>query len=202
MKLKYILYVIHVLSFENLLVRLDPRKGSHQLALHIMSPRMTKHPLSEIKKNDQKFSLGFSLMHVKCFTTCYVMYNCSIMSCQMQCNIFSHVVSQKVQFVMLYHEYKMSSQVMSSVTNKQYNLFCHVFSCCVMSNAVQPTFPSYSCLSNTSGAIYAGVPTVDFGCECNTEDCKYKIKKIIIFFFIKSTKTHEPNKTNGKICYL
>lgn len=34
------------------------------------------------------------------------------------------------------------------------------------------TFPSYSCLSNTSGAIYAGVPTVDFGCEWSTEDWK------------------------------
>lgn len=30
--------------------------------------------------------------------------------------------------------------------------------------------PSYSFFSNTSGAIYAGVPTVDFGCECRTDD--------------------------------
>lgn len=34
------------------------------------------------------------------------------------------------------------------------------------------TLPSYSCLSNTSGAMYAGVPTVDFGCEWSTEDWK------------------------------
>jgi hypothetical protein len=27
------------------------------------------------------------------------------------------------------------------------------------------TFPSYSFLRRTSGAMYAGVPTVDFGCE-------------------------------------
>lgn len=32
------------------------------------------------------------------------------------------------------------------------------------------TLPSYSFLSNTSGAMYAGVPTVDFGCEWSTDD--------------------------------
>lgn len=32
------------------------------------------------------------------------------------------------------------------------------------------TFPSYSERPKTSGAIYAGVPTVDFGLECRTED--------------------------------
>jgi hypothetical protein len=32
------------------------------------------------------------------------------------------------------------------------------------------TFPSYSDRQKTSGAIYAGVPTVDFGLECRTED--------------------------------
>lgn len=32
------------------------------------------------------------------------------------------------------------------------------------------TFPSYSFLDRTSGAMYAGVPTVDFGCECKTDD--------------------------------
>lgn len=36
------------------------------------------------------------------------------------------------------------------------------------------TLPSYSFLSKTSGAIYAGVPTVDFGCECSTDDCRSK----------------------------
>lgn len=36
--------------------------------------------------------------------------------------------------------------------------------------------PSYSPRERTSGAIYAGVPTVDLGIECNSED--YKIRKI------------------------
>lgn len=34
----------------------------------------------------------------------------------------------------------------------------------------QITLPSYLFLEKTSGAIYAGVPTVDFGWECNTDD--------------------------------
>lgn len=32
------------------------------------------------------------------------------------------------------------------------------------------TFPSYSFRAKTSGAIYAGVPTVDLGCECKSPD--------------------------------
>jgi hypothetical protein len=32
------------------------------------------------------------------------------------------------------------------------------------------TLPSYSFFDKTSGAIYAGVPTVDLGWECNTDD--------------------------------
>ena len=32
------------------------------------------------------------------------------------------------------------------------------------------TFPSYSLLERTSGAIYAGVPTVDLGLECSKDD--------------------------------
>lgn len=47
------------------------------------------------------------------------------------------------------------------------------------------TLPSYCCLSNTSGAMYAGVPTVDFGCECNTEDwkkpSKFRAEQIVIY---------------------
>ena len=42
------------------------------------------------------------------------------------------------------------------------------------------TLPSYSFLSKTSGAMYAGVPTVDFGCECSTEDCKSKTIRIYV----------------------
>lgn len=34
------------------------------------------------------------------------------------------------------------------------------------------TFPSYSFRWSTSGAMYAGVPTVDLGWECNKADCK------------------------------
>lgn len=34
------------------------------------------------------------------------------------------------------------------------------------------TFPSYSLRDNTSGAMYAGVPTVDLGCECSKADCQ------------------------------
>lgn len=33
------------------------------------------------------------------------------------------------------------------------------------------TFPSYSLLERTSGAIYAGVPTVDLGREWSKDDC-------------------------------
>lgn len=36
----------------------------------------------------------------------------------------------------------------------------------------QLTFPSYSFLERTSGAMYAGVPTVDFGLECSKADWK------------------------------
>lgn len=32
------------------------------------------------------------------------------------------------------------------------------------------TLPSYSLRERTSGAIYAGVPTVDLGLECNKDD--------------------------------
>lgn len=38
-------------------------------------------------------------------------------------------------------------------------------------NIILVTFPSYSDRQKTSGAIYAGVPTVDFGFECKIEDC-------------------------------
>jgi|APAra0007618407_1042631.scaffolds.fasta_scaffold90943_1 hypothetical protein len=41
------------------------------------------------------------------------------------------------------------------------------------------TFPSYSDRQKTSGAIYAGVPTVDFGLECRTEDCIQNLEIII-----------------------
>lgn len=46
------------------------------------------------------------------------------------------------------------------------------------------TLPSYSFRDRTSGAMYAGVPTVDLGCECNRPDCnesnKHKNLKIMI----------------------
>jgi hypothetical protein len=36
------------------------------------------------------------------------------------------------------------------------------------------TFPSYSRRESTSGAMYAGVPTVDLGFECSSDDCNHK----------------------------
>jgi hypothetical protein len=33
------------------------------------------------------------------------------------------------------------------------------------------TLPSYSRRESTSGAMYAGVPTVDLGLECSRDDC-------------------------------
>lgn len=33
------------------------------------------------------------------------------------------------------------------------------------------TLPSYSRRESTSGAMYAGVPTVDLGLECSSDDC-------------------------------
>ena len=36
------------------------------------------------------------------------------------------------------------------------------------------TLPLYRFFIRTSGAMYAGVPTVDFGCECRRDDCKKK----------------------------
>ena len=38
----------------------------------------------------------------------------------------------------------------------------------------QQTLPSYSLRERTSGAIYAGVPTVDLGLECSRDDCTNK----------------------------
>ena len=47
---------------------------------------------------------------------------------------------------------------------------------------LQFTLPSYSRRESTSGAIYAGVPTVDLGLECSrddyTKDKKIKNKNI------------------------
>ena len=34
--------------------------------------------------------------------------------------------------------------------------------------------PSYSRRESTSGAMYAGVPTVDLGFECSSDDCNQK----------------------------
>lgn len=46
-------------------------------------------------------------------------------------------------------------------------------------NTEQPiTLPSYSLRERTSGAIYAGVPTVDLGLECSRDDCSKKSLKI------------------------
>lgn len=39
------------------------------------------------------------------------------------------------------------------------------------------TLPSYSRRDSTSGAIYAGVPTVDFGLECRSDDYYKKVER-------------------------
>lgn len=39
-----------------------------------------------------------------------------------------------------------------------------------MRNHRELTLPSYSRRERTSGAMYAGVPTVDFGLECSNDD--------------------------------
>jgi len=38
-------------------------------------------------------------------------------------------------------------------------------------DGMENTLPLYLFMK-TSGAMYAGVPTVDFGCECRRDDCK------------------------------
>jgi hypothetical protein len=39
---------------------------------------------------------------------------------------------------------------------------------------IELTLPSYSRRESTSGAMYAGVPTVDLGFECSSDDCDEK----------------------------
>ena len=41
------------------------------------------------------------------------------------------------------------------------------------------TFPSYSGPDRISGAMYAGVPIVDFGLECNTDDYRKQTNNVI-----------------------
>lgn len=41
------------------------------------------------------------------------------------------------------------------------------------------TLPSYSLRERTSGAMYAGVPTVDFGLECKRDDYTWHHTKYI-----------------------
>ena len=40
--------------------------------------------------------------------------------------------------------------------------------------------PSYCFRDSTSGAIYAGVPTVDLGCESNTADCRHTGEQSVV----------------------
>lgn len=42
------------------------------------------------------------------------------------------------------------------------------------SESARLTLPSYSRRESTSGAMYAGVPTVDLGFECSSDDCNQK----------------------------
>ncbi len=48
--------------------------------------------------------------------------------------------------------------------------------------------PSYSLRERTSGAIYAGVPTVDLGLECSRDDCTNKTNQRKFFFKYTSDK--------------
>ena len=56
------------------------------------------------------------------------------------------------------------------------------------SNSNKTTLPSYSLRERTSGAIYAGVPTVDLGLECSREDYTKKKNKTLDNAF--STEDH------------
>lgn len=44
---------------------------------------------------------------------------------------------------------------------------------------IKATLPSYSLRERTSGAIYAGVPTVDLGLECSKDDYTNKVHQNI-----------------------
>ena len=67
-----------------------------------------------------------------------------------------------------------------NISNLIFHMWCFKVSVAMLrtskqwTNTTDITFPSYSFLERTSGAIYAGVPTVDFGWECSTEDWKWK----------------------------
>ena len=80
--------------------------------------------------------------------------------------LYLHPNAYEMVFV---HVYKMYICVHMKVTCPciQMQYACKEF----MYVYVWDTLPSYSFFDNTSGAIYAGVPTVDFGWECNTDDC-------------------------------
>lgn len=56
--------------------------------------------------------------------------------------------------------------------------------------------PSYSRLERTSGAIYAGVPTVDLGLECSRDDCKQINEKE------KTSVYHQAKKMNNWLSHL
>ena len=60
------------------------------------------------------------------------------------------------------------------------------------------TLPSYSRRESTSGAMYAGVPTVDLGFECSNDDCKKEKKRstLLLFYLIAEVE----NK--GKVMML
>ena len=66
-----------------------------------------------------------------------------------------------------------------------------------LENNMCNTFPSYSFFDRTSGAIYAGVPTVDFGCECKTDDCVNRnraIKNLSVYLYVGVTQHRQKNQ--------
>jgi len=62
----------------------------------------------------------------------------------------------------------------------------------------QQTLPSYSLRERTSGAIYAGVPTVDLGLECSRDDCTNKTNQRKKISHIPKRKTSH-TKLNLKL---
>lgn len=72
------------------------------------------------------------------------------------------------------HNYDKTKNI-NDVSSLELCLTEHQHTCHTKKERFLPlTFPSYSRRESTSGAIYAGVPTADFGLECSTDDC-YKL---------------------------
>jgi len=76
-------------------------------------------------------------------------------------------------------------------------------------DGMENTLPLYLFMK-TSGAMYAGVPTVDFGCECRRDDCKKssensmtvnQVKEAQVVFFFLQLTNHYSTVQNDHINY-